>query len=169
MNTKIAKEILRENWWLMVGPIVFILMGILVIILTHHEKPVEYASLQTKEVTVETFSHHYGQHGSSYDYIRTTDGVKYTISGEYQQQQLKEMFTEGTTITIKWYQNKPFRTLLAEEIYIEGTRVVAYDNDKLINKATPLFVGICAILLALGSFCFVRFILVSISKKRKNM
>ena len=168
MNTKVDKEILRENWWLMVGPIVFILMGILVIILTYNEKPVEYTSLQTKEVTVEAFRHHYGQYGSSYDYIRTTDGEEYTISGEYQRQQLKEMFTEGTTITIKWYQNKPFWTLLAEEIYISGTRVVAYDNDKPTNKTILLFVGICAILLGLGSFCFVRFILVSISKKPKK-
>ena len=37
------------------APIMFILMGILVITLTYIEKPIEYTSLQTKAVTVEKF------------------------------------------------------------------------------------------------------------------
>lgn len=169
MQEKIDKDVLKENWWLLACPLVFVLMGILVIILTYFEKPVEYASLQTKTVTVEKFKRHYGSHGSSYDYLRTSDGEKYTVSGEYQRKQLEDLLTKGTTVTIMWYQNKPFWTLLAEEIYIDGIRVVTYDNDAPVNKSISLIVGVCSILLGLGGFCFIRFILASISRKPKNV
>lgn len=168
MRRKLDKDVLKENWWLLIGPFVFVLLGILVIILTYIEKPVEYDSLQTKTVTVKTFKRHYGSHGSSYDYIRTSDGERYTISGEYQRKQLEELLAKGTKITIMWYQNKPFWTLLAEEIYIDGIRVVSYDNDAPVNKTIPLIVGVCSILLGLGSFCFVRFILAAITRKPKK-
>ena len=168
MQQKMDKDVLIENWWLLAGPLLFILMGILVIILTYYEKPVEYASLQTKTVTVEKFSRHYGAHGSSYDYIRTSDGEKYTVSGEYQPEQLEVLLTNGTGITIKWYQKKLFGTLLAEEIYVHGIQVVAYDNDAPVNKSVTLIVGACSILLGLGCFCFLRFVLAAIGRKPKN-
>ena len=168
MQQNIDKDVLKENWWLLIGPLFFVLMGILVIALTYFEKPVEYASLQTKTVTVEKFKRHYGSHGSSYDYIRTTDGERYTISGEYQRNQLEELLTKGTRITLMWYQNKPFWTLLAEEIYIDGARVVTYDNDAPDNKTITLIVGVLSILLGLGSFCFIRFVLAAINKKPKK-
>ena len=168
MRRKPDRDVLRENWWLLIGPFVFILLGILVIILTYIEKPVEYDSLQVKTVTVNTFKRHYGSHGSSYDYIRTNDGEGYIISGEYQRKQLEELLTKGTQITIMWYQNKPFWTLLAEEIYVDGIQVVSYDNDAPVNRTISLIIGICSILLGLGSFCFVRFILAAITKKPKK-
>lgn len=168
MRRKSDKDVLKENWWLLIGPLVFVILGILVIILTYIEKPIECTSLHTKAVTVEAFKHRYGSHGSSYDYIRTSDGERYTISGEYQQKQLEELLKKGTKITIKWYQNKPFRTLLAEEIYIDGIRVVAYDNDVPVDKTITLIAGICSILLGLGSFCFIRFILATLSEKTKK-
>lgn len=168
MRRKLDKDKLKENWWLLIGPFIFILLGILVIILTYIEKPIEYTSLQKKEVTVEVFKHHYGSHGSSYDYIRTNDGERYTISGEYQRKQLEELLTKGAKITIMWYQNKPFRTLLAEEIYIDGIRIVAYDNDVPVNKTIKLIVGICSILLGLGCFCFIRFILAALDGKTRK-
>ena len=151
---KQKKSVPKENRWLLIGPLVFVLMGILVIVLTYIEKPIEYASLQTKTVTVEKFKHHYGSHGSSYDYIRTTDGERYTISGEYQRKELEEHLTKGTTITILWYQNKPFWTLLAEEIYIDGSRVVTFDSDAPANKTVLLVVGSLAVILGLVIFSF---------------
>ena len=81
MKTTVDKEILKENWWLIVGPVLFVLLGILLIVLPN--RPVDYASLQTKEVTVETFKYHYGRHGSDYHDIRTTDGERYVIKGDY--------------------------------------------------------------------------------------
>jgi hypothetical protein len=162
------KDLLKENWWLFIGPIMFILLGILVITLTYIEKPIEYTSLQTKAVTVEKFKDHYGAYGSSYDYIRTQDGEKYIISGEYQRKQVEELLTEGTSITIKWYRNKPFWTLLAEEIYVDGISVVSYDGNAPANRTVLLSVGICAILLGLGCFCFVRFILPTNNRKTRR-
>ena len=57
---------------------------------------------------------------------------------------------------------------MAEEIYIDGARVVTYDNDAPTNKTIILFVGILSIFLGFGSFCFIRFVLAAISKKPKK-
>ena len=54
------------------------------------------------------------------------------------------------------------------EVYIDGIRVVAYDNDAPVNKTITLIVGICSILLGLGIFCFIRFILAALSGKPKK-
>ena len=174
MRIKLDKDLAKEYWWLFIGPLVFVLMGILTIILTYTEKPIEYTSLQTKVVTVETFEHHYSPGGlytgpsSSYDYIQTSDGERYVISGEYQRKQLEELLTKGTKVTIMWHRNRPFWTLLAEEIYIDGIRVVAYDSNDVVNKTVGWIVGICGILLGWGSFCCVKFMLDNLNRKTKK-
>ena len=107
---------------------------------------VSYEFLQTKEVTVTAFKRFYGgPKGASYDYIRTTDGEKYNLSGDYQRGQLQELLTEGKTVTIKWYKNEPFWRLLVEEMYVDGERVVTYDNDKPVDWKSTLIFGSCFI------------------------
>lgn len=156
MRRKTDKDILKENLFLMIFFIWFILLGILGIIIPHITQPVDYTSLQTKDVTVSVMKHHYGTKGSSYDYIRTTDGEKYNISGNYQRKQLEELLTEGKTITIKWYKNSPFWTFLAEEIYVDGERVVTYDNDLPVNWKIPLFFGMFSILIGICGLLLIR-------------
>ena len=129
MRRKTDMDIIKENYWLIILSALLILFGVFCAILPHIAPHVSYDSLQTKEVTVTVFKRFYGgPYGASYDYIRTTDGEKYNLSGDYQRGQLQELLTEGKTVTIKWYKNKPFWTLLAEEMYVDGKRVVIVDD-----------------------------------------
>ena len=160
MRRKTDKDILKENSWLIIVSALFIIFGIFVAILPHIAPTVSYDSLQTKEVTIKVFEHFYGgAHGASYDYILTTDGEEYNISGDYQREQLKELLTEGRTVTIKWYKNKPFWTLLAEEIYVDGERVATYDNDLPVDWKSPLLFGSFLIALGVSGFFLLRFFL----------
>ena len=167
MKTTIDKEILKENWWLVVGPVIFILLGILLIVLPN--RPVDYASLQTKEVIVETFKYRYGRHGSDYHDIRTADGDRYVIKGDYRWEQLEDLLTKGTIITVKWYESD-FGELCAEEVYVDGKRVVVYNGDLPVKNNIRLMLSIFAILLGIGSHCFVKRTLVTLTEQKiKNM
>ncbi|MGM9603034.1 MAG: hypothetical protein ACI3W5_15795 [Faecousia sp.] len=157
VRRKTDKDILKENNWLIIGSALLIIFGIFVAILPHITPTVSYDSLQTKEVTIKVFKHFYGAHGASYDYIRTTDDEKYNISGDYQREQLKELLTEGRTVTIKWYKNNPFWTLLAEEMYVDGERVVTFDNDSPVDWKSPLLFGSVFIALGIGGFYLLRY------------
>ena len=169
MRRKTDKDIMKENHGLMILSTLLILFGVFCAILPYIAPHVGYDSLQTKEVTITKFKHHYGGvRGASYDYIRTTDGDKYNISGNYQRGQLKELLTEGRTVTIKWYKNEPFWTLLAEEIYVDGERVVTYDNDKPVDWKSPLIFGSCFIALGTGGFFVLRLFVKTNREKQKK-
>lgn len=168
MRRKTDKDILRENNWLMIASSLLILFGILCAILPHVAPHTDYASLQTKEVTITAFRHHYGYRSASYDYIRTTDGEKYNLSGDYRREQLTPLLTEGRKVTIKWYQNVPFRTLLAEEIYVDGVRVAAYNNDAPVDWKSPLILGSCFAALGICGFFMLRLFVKTNRKKQKK-
>ena len=160
MRRKTDKDILKENNGLIIGSMLLILLGIFIAILPHIEPSAKYDSLLTKEVTISLFEHHIGgAYRASHDYILTTEGEKYNLSGDYQREQLTELLTEGKTVTIKWYKNKPFWTLLAEEIYVDGERVVTYNNDLPVEWKLPLIFGACLIALGVSGFLLVKLFL----------
>lgn len=165
MNTKVDLEIYKDNWWLIVVPILFLLFGLLLIVLPN--KPIDYASLQTKEVTVETFKYHYGRHGSDYHDMQTTDGERYVIKGDYSSEQLEDLLTEGTIISIKWYESN-FGTLCAEEMYIDGEMVVSYNDDLPVKSTILLVLAVFAIVLGLGSLCYVKRTLVTLTEQKSK-
>ncbi len=170
MRRKTDKDIIKENKWLIIGSALLILLGFLIIILPNIMPEITYDSLQTKEVTVTAFRyHHGGWHGTNYYYILTTDGEKYNLSGDFQREQAKKLLTEGRKITIKWYKNTPFRTLLAEEIYAGSECVVAYNpgspNDDIIISLT---LALPAWLLGAGGFLLLRFFLKHNRKTQKK-
>ena len=78
------------------------------------------------------------------------------------------MLTEGKTVTIKWHKNKPFWTLHAEEMYVDGKRVVTYDNDKPVDWKSPLIFGSCFIALGIGGFFLLRLFVKTNRKKQKK-
>lgn len=169
MRRKTDKDILKENNWLIIGSVFLILLGIFVAILPHIAPHVGYDSLQTKEVTISEFRQHYGARGAKYDYIRTTDGQKYNISGDYQREQLNDLLTEGRTVTIKWYKNEPFWTFLAEEIYVDGERIITYNNDTPVEWKLPLILGICLVALGTWGFLLMRsFLKMNRTKQQKR-
>ena len=164
MNAKVDKTILKDNWWLIIGPILFLLLGILLAVLP--SRPIDYASLQTKEVTVETLKYHYQQHGSDYHDILTTDGERYVVKGDFNRNQLEELLTEGTIITIKWYKNDLGR-LCAEEIYVDGKEVVVF-NDDFLNNNIRLALSVIAIVFGICSLCLANRMLKSLSEQKTN-
>ena len=169
MRRKTDKDIIKENYWLIILSALLILFGVFCAILPHIAPHVSYDSLQTKEVTVTVFKHFYGgPKGASYDYIRTTDGEKYNLSGDYQRGQLQELLTEGKTVTIKWYKNEPFWTPLVEEMYVDGDRVVTNDNDKPVDWKSTLIFGSCFIALGIGGFFLLRLYVKTNRKKQKK-
>lgn len=165
MNTKVYIDILKENWGFLAGAILFLLLGILVMVLP--DRSVDHPSLQTKEVAIDTVESHYGGRGSDYHVIRTTDGERYVIKGSYQREQLAELLTKGTIVTIKWYESD-FGIPCAEEVYVNGERVVE-DNDDLPDKRNMrLIVGAVTVTFGLGGFFFVRRILVSLAEQKAS-
>ena len=168
MRRKTDSDIVHENRGLIILSIILIIFGISCIILPHIKPHVGYDSLQPKEVTITAFKHHYGYKNSDYDYIRTTDGEKYYLSGDYRETQLKGLLTEGKTVIIKWYKNKPFWNLLAEEMYVDGERVVTYNNDGPIDRVSPLIFGIFFIALGAGGFVMFRYFLKANRIKQKK-
>lgn len=169
MQRKTDKDIIKENHWLIILSTLLILFGVICAILPYITPHVDYDSLQTKEVTIIEFKHFYGgPKGASYDYIRTTDGQKLILSGDYQREQLKEFLTEGRSATVKWYKNEPFWTLLVEEMYVDGERVVTYDNDKPVDWKSPLFFGSCSIALGIGGSFVLRLFVKMNRKKQKK-
>ena len=169
MRRKTDKDIIKENYWLIILSTLLILLGVFFAMLPHIALDVGYDALQVKDVTITEFKHHHGGYrGSSYDYIRTTDGEKYNLSGDYQRGQLQELLTEGKTVTIKWYKNKPFWTLLVEEMYVDGERVVTYDNDKPVDWKPPLIFGSCFIALGIGGFFLLRLFVKTNRKMQKK-
>ena len=169
MRRKTDKDIIKENHWLIILSALLVLFGVFCAIFPHIALHVSYDSLQTKEVTITEFKHHNGgNRGASYDYICTTDGEKYNLSGDYQREQLKDLLTRGKQVTIKWHKNSPFWTLLVEEMYVDGERVVTYDNDKPVDWKSPLIFGTCFIALGMGGFFLLRFFVKMNRKKQKK-
>jgi hypothetical protein len=168
MRRKTDKDIRREYGWLVIGSVILILLGLLFAILPNVIPPVSYDSLQTKEVTITAFKRHIGgRRGHTYDYILTSEGEKFNLSGDYQRAHLNTLLTEGTTAIIKWYRNVPFRTLLLEEMYIDGERVVTYDNDRPSDWWAPLIGGGFFCVLGAGGLLMFRNIRNSNRKKQK--
>ena len=169
MRRKTDKDIIKENSWLISLSTLFILFGAFCAILPHFAPHVGYESLQTKEVTITKFKRHYGgAKGTTYDYIRTTEGEKYSLTGDYKREQLKGLLTEGKTVTIKWHKNEPFWTLFVEEMYVDGERVITYDNDKPVDWKSPLIFGTCFIAPGIGGFLVLRLFVKTNRKKQKK-
>ncbi|MBQ7113426.1 MAG: hypothetical protein IJO10_04225 [Clostridia bacterium] len=170
VRRKTDRYTVKVSRWLIILASLCVLFGVFCVVLPHIAPRVSYDSLQMKEVTISKFKHHYGgRTGASYDYIRTTDGEKFNLSGDYQREQLQELLTEGKTATVKWYKNEPFWTLLVEEMYVDGERVVTYDNDKPISWKPPLIVGSCYIVLGIGCFlCFLLFMKTNRKRRKKR-
>ena len=168
MRRKTDKDIIKENYWLIILSALLVLFGVFCAILPHIAPHVSYDALQVKEVTITEFKHHHGgRYGASYDYIRTTDGEKYNLSGEYQREYLKGLLTKGKTVTIKWYKNEPFWTPLVEEMYVDGERVVTYDNDAPVDWRSPLILGSCFIALGIGGV-FLLLLFVNANRKKQK-
>ena len=156
MRRKSDKEIRKEfNIFIILG-IIAILFGLFILLL-----PVipttPYEEYKEKEVVISKFDHFYGGvKGASYDYIITEDGETYNITGDYSRSELSEILIKGTVAVIKYDNNNilPFKKY-AEEMTVDGNKIVTYNDDAPINWIPHIILGLlfCLIGVALLFLC----------------
>ena len=167
MGRKTDREILRENRWLTVLSAAFILCGIWIALLPHLLPFTSYDSLQETEATVQSFKHFYGGAKGLYvAYLLTTDNEKYILSGDYDHQEAAKQLTAGKSVTLKWYQQKPFGGRLAEEVSVDGKPIVRYDNDLDRDKKASFFAGAFPAAVGTGGLLLLNLILKTNRKKQ---
>ena len=166
MRRKTSKDILKENRALMILSALLVVFGIFCAVAPHIVPRVDYDSLQTKDVTVAALERYRVRTITGYR-LYTTDGEKYNISGDYRRSELEELVTEGKKATIRYCENKPFRTVLIKEMDVDGVRVVTYDPDKPVAWRLPLILGVCFASVGAGGFLFLRFIVKTNRKRQK--
>lgn len=136
MRRKGDKEIRKEFGIFLISGILAILFGIF-ILLFPIMPTTPYEEYKEKDVVISQFNHHYGGiRFASYNYIITEDGEKYNISGDYSKSELSEFLIKGTAAVIKYDTNDiiPF-IKYAEELTVDGNKIVKYNNDTPINWA----------------------------------
>ena len=134
MRRKSDKDIRREyNIFLVLG-IITIFFGIFILLLpTIPTTP--YEEYKEKEVVISKFDRYYGgRYGATYDYIITEDGEKYIVTGEYSRSELTEILVKETAAVIKYDINNILTfQKYAEEITVNGNKIVTYNNDAPTN------------------------------------
>ncbi len=147
MRRKSNKEIMKEYSIFLISGIIAILFGIF-IILFPVMPTTPYEKYKEKDVVISQLNHHYGR-WASYDYIITEDGEKYNVTGDYSKSELSELLIKGTVAVIKYDTNKilPF-IKYAEEIIVDGNKIVTYNNDTPTNWAPHII--FCLLLCLVG-------------------
>lgn len=157
MRRKSEKEIQKEFIPSLIFGIIAILCGLFVLLFpfippTPLDKHVE------KEVTISKFDHSIGlRYAASYDYIITEHGKKYRITGDYNRSELSETLTKGTVAIIKYDTNDilPF-IKYAEEISVDGNKIVTYNNDTPIKWTPHIIFSLFICLVGAASLFFYR-------------
>ena len=111
MRRKTDREIVKENIWLVFLPGALILLGIFLALWPYLFPEPDYDALEEREVTVQALRHFSGVKGVSYDYIVTTDGERFHLSGDYDREKISAQLTQGKKAMIKWCVNRPSRRL----------------------------------------------------------
>ena len=166
MRRKTDRDVVKENTWLVCVSGALILLGIVLALWPHLFPSPDYDALEEKEVTVQALRHFSGVKGVSYDYILTTDGERYNLSGDYDREKAFAQLTEGQKVTIKWCVNRPARTFLAEEVRVDGETVVAYRSQP--DNWKPMLVfGAWFVATGTGGFLLLH-LLVKTNRRKQN-
>ena len=168
MRRKNSKDIVKENYFLIIISVLFISFGILLYLLPIISPPVSYDSLQTKDVIVHSFYSRHSSPGGSHYYIETTDSEEYTISGDFELKQLNEELKKNKVVTIKWFKNNIFGNYLAEEIYADGNRIVSYNDVIPVNWTLPLIGGSCFVSFGIGCILLLKHFIHKNTLKQKQ-
>ncbi len=153
MRRRSDKEIRKEFSIFLILGIISILFGLFILLL-----PVipttPFEEYKEKEVIISKFDHFHSSKYANRHYIITEDGEKYNVTGEYSRSELSEILIKGTVAVIKYDTNNvlPF-IKYAEEMTVDGNKIVTYNNDDPINW-TPHII-FCLI------GCFIGFIFLS--------
>ena len=153
MRRKTDRDILKENTWLICASCVLIVLGILIGLWPYIFPEPDYDALEEREVTVQALRHFSGVKGVSYDYIVTTDGERFHLSGDYDREKISAQLTQGQKATIKWCVNRPSSRLLAEEVCVDGKPMLVF--------------GLWFVATGIGGFLLLR-LLVKTNRRKQN-
>ena len=157
MRRKSDKQIKKEFISVLIFGIVAIFAGLFV--LTYPLIPATpLEEHKEKEIVILQFDFHSGgRYGASYHYIITEDGEIYNITGEYSATQLYDVLSKGTVAVIKYDTNKLLTFInYAEEMTVDGNKIVTYNNDDPTNWTMHIILGLLAILMGLASLFLCR-------------
>jgi len=166
VRRKTDRDVVKENIWLVFLSGALIFFGVIIALWPCVFPSPSYDALEEKEVTVQTLQHFSGVKGVSYDYILTMDGERFNLSGDYDREKAFAQLTEGSKATIKWCVNRPARTLLAEEVRVDGETVVAYRSQPDSWKPMLVF-GSWFAATGIGGFLLLH-LLVKTNRRKQN-
>ena len=99
----------------------------------------KYNELNEKNIVISRLTVSHGRGGNVYQ-IYTLNGEAYNLTGDFDCDNIRNVFVENTKATIKWSRN---RFLLfpdyAEEVIVDGKTFVSYNNDDPISRG-PYFI-----------------------------
>ena len=157
MKRKTDLDIRKSYIWLFVLSSFFILMGTLLICLQWLDNTYTraYDVLKEKEIVVSDIYRVSNFRAGHHYLIISSDNEIYNITGNYDDSALNEQIKTGVSATVRYSENKlPSFRKYAEEIYIDGDKVVeycTYEDDSLIIR---VIFGSMAVLLGVGGFAF---------------
>ena len=147
MRRKSDKQLIKEFSIFLIFGVSLILFGVF-ILLYPIIPTTPYEEYIQKEVVILKLDHFIGVKGSSYDYIITKDSKEYKVTGEYNRSELNENLTEGTVAVIKYDANTIFPFIrYAEEIIVDGNKIVTYNNDAPVNWILHIIVSLFSCLI----------------------
>ena len=152
MRRKSDKQIKKEFISVLIFGIVAIFAGLFV--LTYPLIPATpLEEHKEKEIVISKFAYHAGgRNVASYYYIITEDGERYNITGEYSATQLYDVLSKGTVAVIKYDTNKLLTFInYAEEMTVDGNKIVTYNNDDPTNWTMHIIFGLLALLIGVAS------------------
>ena len=129
MRRKSDRDIRKENRMVRIIGYICIFLG-LALLISSLIPPAAYEDYVEKDIVIRKI-YDFHSRGSLTDYIVSTEGHEYTVTGSYRRDELYKKVSEGAIVTIKYCKNKllPFNYQL-EELTVHGERIVTYDNDR---------------------------------------
>ena len=136
-----------SNLQILVGSILALIIGAYLPFLYIFGQTPDYNMLEEHDIVVKEIWFERGNNRG----LSSVDGVKYAIRGEYDHSVVDEALTEGTEITIKWYERKLLtpKKLFIEEIRLDGEIICEYTNHNLTNMIFIIFS--CVLMIGMGS------------------
>ena len=148
---------MRTYGWLLAATAFFLIAGIVLCVSSLFFPAPAQEDLQETTVTIRSL-YRSNAPRSHYDYLKTTDGTVYRITGSYHHETLKEQLPEGTTAAVRWYRHVPSGRLFAEEVCVDGVWIVTYNNTTA-DRVVPLIVGLFSLVMGTGGAFLFRYIL----------
>ncbi len=150
MTRTSPKALRRRRWvaWIVLS--VAVLIAFLVLFSPELFPKPTYDELSEKNVTVSSYEW-IPQYRGGYSYRLYTDDGTFAVTGDFDHTEAATVFQKDIVVTVKWYSNSinPFLDC-AEEITVNGSVIVRYDNDDPIDRIPLVLMSVLIVLCGAG-------------------